>query len=170
MRAASLLHTVNSMLGLLVEANPVKNRFTRKFRADMASLLISSEIGAVLCLGAPLLDISPWDCSSSRAKYLRELTLGEPLVGTTIPHPSKLTGDIQRGIPYCRRCDKGDRQYVTASFPGGISQKLNVHGHLSPYLGTRTSEMSALYNHWEKSTSSHLIKNAINLKRVLNCF
>ena len=107
MRAASLLHTVDSMLGLFEGANSVKNRFKRKFRADMASLLVSSEIGAVLCLGAPLLDISPWDCSSSRVKYLRESSWVEPLVGTTIPHPSKLTGDIQRGIPYCRRCKKG---------------------------------------------------------------
>jgi hypothetical protein len=168
MRAASLLHTVDTMLGLFLGANSVKNRLKRKFKAYMASLLVSSKIGAVLCLGAPLPDISPWDCSSPREDYPRELSWGESLVGTTIPHPSELTGNIQRGIPYCGRCEKGDRQYVMASFPGGISQKLDEHGHLSPYLGTRTSEMSALYNHWEKFTSSHLIKNTVHLRRVLN--
>jgi hypothetical protein len=30
--------------------------------------------------------------------------------------------------------------------------------------------MSALYNHWEKETSSHLIKNAVSMRRVLNWF
>jgi hypothetical protein len=62
----------------------------------------------------------------------------------------------------------GDRKYVTASFPGGISQSLSEHGKLSPYLGTRTSEISALYNHWEKETFSHLIKNVVSMRRVLN--
>jgi mRNA capping enzyme len=35
---------------------------------------------------------------------------------------------------------------------------------------TRTSELSSLYNHWEKETTSHLIKNAVDMRRVLNWF
>ncbi len=170
MRAASLLHLVDSMLGLFVGANSVKNRFKRQFREDMAALLMRSEVSGVLSLCAPTAHLNIWGCSSSHADYLRERSWGEPLDRTTIPHPLELTRDLQRGIPFCDRCSVGDRQYVTASFPGGILQDLTEHGKLSPYLGTCTSKMSALYNHWERNTSSHLIKNAVGTRRVLNWF
>jgi hypothetical protein len=42
LRAASLLHIVDSMLGLFVGANSVKNKFKKQFRTDMAALLIRS--------------------------------------------------------------------------------------------------------------------------------
>ncbi len=148
----------------------MKNQFKRQFREDMAALLMRSDVSGMLSLCAPTAPPNIWGCSSSHADYLRERSWGEPLIGTTIPHPSELTGDLQRGIPFCDRCSVGDRQYVTASFPGGLSQDLTEHGKLSPYLGTRTSEMSALYNHWERNTSSHLIKNAVGMWRVLNWF
>jgi len=170
LRAASLLHIADLMLGLFVGANSVKNKFKRHFREDMAILLVKSEVSGVLSLCAPIPSTTMWDCSSSYADLLREKSWGEPVVGTTIPHPSELIRDLQRGIPFCTRCPSGDREYVTASFPGGISQNLSEHGKLSPYLGTRTSEMSAFYNHWEKETSSHLIKNAVSMRRVLNWF
>jgi hypothetical protein len=118
LRAASLLHITDSMLGLFVGANSVKNKFKRRFREDMAVLLVKSEVSGVLSLCSPIPDVTLWECSSSYADSLRERSWGEPVVGTTIPHPSELISDLQRGIPFCTRCPSGDREYVTASFPG----------------------------------------------------
>jgi hypothetical protein len=92
------------------------------------------------------------------------------LVGTTIPHPSELTGYNQSGILNCKRCREGEYKYITASFPAGLSRRLDEHGNLSPYLRTRTSEMSSLYNHREKETTGHLIKKAVDMRIVLNWF
>jgi len=37
-------------------------------------------------------------------------------------------------------------------------------------MGSKTAEMTALYNHWERTTNNYVLRNAVDMRRIINWF
>lgn len=170
LRSCTMLGLIDSYLGLYQSSRTIKNNVKKSFKSEMSYLLCKAELDSVCSLSKMTETEVNWKCSSTLADYLRTRSWGEPIIGTTIPHPSELIGNLQPGKPDCKECSAGQSACVTTTFPSGFSTSLSQKGPLSPYMGSRTAEMAGLYNYWEKVTKSHIVRNAADMRRVINWF
>ena len=104
------------------------------------------------------------------ADELREQSWGQKIVGTTTPHPLEYTSDFQVLDSSCSICSQKESLHINVIYLAGLDPSWNTRGNLSPYMGSRTAEMAELFNLWEWTTNNCVIRNAVDMRRVINWF
>ncbi|AJR28581.1 polymerase [Sripur virus] len=168
---STFLGIVESQLSLFQNARTIRNMMRKKIEIEFNLILITSEIDNIKsvltkpqCLG------SIWRCSNEQADHLRMTGWGNKIYGVTVTHPSEMLGVINLGNHCCDICATMDTPYITVLVPKGFPQNMDQRGQYPSYLGSKTSESTALINPWEKETKIPLIKRASHLRVALGWF
>lgn len=174
-KAATFLVLTESLLNLFQNSRYIRSHFSYLFAEKIAFLLrLSEELSFNILLGneTEMPGRIMWECSSTRADNLRLRSWGEKLVGTTVPHPLDYLQDVTNGTSCCDRCDNTSRHpdYVTVCNPGGFHRSDNHRGPLPAYLGSKTTESTALFHPWEKESIVPVIGRAAKLRAGINWF
>ncbi len=131
-----------------------------------------TEISAYKMLTQVLSYKSPlWSCSSSHADYLRRLSWGVALVGTTVPHHAEMMVLVPEDSSSCGVCIKStDQRYIAVTILPSFENSFKRGGPLKGYLGSATSTSSQLFHSWEKLTNTSIAKRCLKLKETINWF
>nr|QYW06855.1 MAG: polymerase [Bole Tick Virus 2] len=172
--AGSFLGLTESIVGLFQNSRTIRAIFSSRFRREISDLLIKSELIATLLLSKPPRPSTNtiWFCSSERADNLRSQSWGRKVYGTTVPHPAEMFGLPTRGGADCESCREvyPVNEHVTVCFPSGLDLSCDQKGLLAPYLGSRTSESTSLFQPWEKDVKLPLIERALKLRVAIHWF
>lgn len=173
-KASTFLGITESLVNLFQNSKTLRMIFRRKFSTKVSSLLIRSELLTLSSIKSPLLKDGKqmWKCSSSRADELREESWGQRVYGTTVPHPLEALGRINDYPGVCLECSKGPYpgSHICVCYPQGFSYSICERGPLPPYLGSTTSESTALFHPWEKEVDLPLIQKSMRLRNAINWF
>ncbi|DAZ87761.1 TPA_asm: L protein [Sphaeridiorhabdovirus 3] len=165
---ASIHGFTDSIVGLIQNSRTIRAIFTARFSEQVCERIRQSELESIESLLKPIPSgQGQWLCSAERADNLRHLSWG-PIIGATVPHPCELIEIMQ-----AQRCSKNHnlKDYTTSHCQ--LPLKYYPHfkkGPCTPYLGSTTSDLTEMYNSWERKTDHILLKKAVGLRVVLNWF
>ncbi|APG78850.1 RNA-dependent RNA polymerase [Xinzhou dimarhabdovirus virus 1] len=172
-RSATFVGLTESLVGLFQNSRTIRQIFKARFSREVAAQMILSEEGSVNSLmSSPRKLGLIWECSSTHADELRSASWGEPVCGTTIPHPYEFMGRITSGFSFCAECDDEPypSSYISVCYPYGLVYDVSHRGPMAPYLGSVTSESTALFHPWEKEVDVPLLKRSMRLRSAINWF
>lgn len=173
--AATFLGLTESLVGLFQNSRTMRKLFSVRFSEKVGRLLRLSELSAIKYSLAPFRifsDTEIWECSSSRADLLRHRSWGQPIIGTTIPHPLEYLSQFPAPFALCVGCETTSpwRDYISVTFPHGFSVTNEQKGPLGAYLGSKTSEATTLFQPWEKELRLPLIRRAAKMRNSIHWF
>lgn len=173
--AATFLGLTESLVGLFQNSRTMRKMFSSKFSEKVGRLLRLSELSAIRYSLAPFriyADTDIWGCSSSHADLLRHRSWGQPIIGTTIPHPLEYLVPFSAPFALCVGCENARlwRDYISVTFPHGFSVSNEKKGPLGAYLGSKTSEATTLFQPWEKELRMPLIRRAAQMRNSIHWF
>ncbi|UYL94379.1 MAG: putative RNA-dependent RNA polymerase [Enontekio merhavirus] len=158
------------IVGLFENSRTIRRHLQPRLGEDVDKIIIRSELSSIAALTTMReCPDSAWECSSTQADNLREESWGRKTVGTTVPHPLELCGDVVLYSSYCTACESGglcsDCITVIApyAFPTGTYQS----GPYAPYIGSTTSEATSLIQPWAKIPKVPLVKRAFEMRRAI---
>ncbi|WPV62771.1 MAG: RNA-dependent RNA polymerase [Wufeng shrew rhabdovirus 1] len=173
-KSSTFFGITESMVGLFQNSRTIRMIFKRRFARTVNGLMHKYEVENFdrLLYKYPHMGGTIWRCSSEHADMLREMSWGEPVVGTTIPHPSELLGRVTRSPSNCNECRNPPYPglYVSVIYPFGLNVSHYIKGPLSPYLGSRTSESTSLFQPWEKIVDTPLLQKSVKLRNAIQWF
>ncbi|DAZ87956.1 TPA_asm: L protein [Psilorhabdovirus 1] len=166
--SASIFGFTDSVIGLIQNSRTIRQMFTSKFSNTVCDRIRATELSTIRDLiKIPCYPMARWTCSATRADQLRTMSWGS-IVGATIPHPCELLS-----VNKATDCEHNHQvmDYITChcKVPPDYQERLQ-RGPCMPYLGSTTSELTEVYNAWEKKTDYILLKKAVNLRVCLNWF
>ncbi|AJR28452.1 polymerase [Le Dantec virus] len=174
-RASTFVGIVDGLVGLFQNSRTIRRSFSKKMQRDINMMTYKSELSTydLLIRFKSSLPGNMWECSSDRADQLRRMSWGEPVLGTTVPHPLEMFGKgfIREG-GICEGCVKGTGQgdFITTLAPLGLSDYYLRRGPYPAYLGSKTSETTSIIHPWEKETNIGLIKKSLKLRNSIHWF
>lgn len=172
--AGTFLGLTENVVGLFQNSRTIRSSFSGKFRKEISQLLVRSEFIAATILSRPARPFlsTIWECSSKLADLLRERSWGQPVKGTTVPHPLEMVGLPTEGGALCRFCPREFpfNEYLTVCYPKQFQRGRLEKGPLAPYLGSATSESTSMFQPWEKAIQLPLIEKALRLRTAINWF
>ncbi|AVI57368.1 polymerase [Vaprio virus] len=174
-RASTFVGIVDGLVGLFQNSRTIRRSFSRKMQRDINRMTYKSELStySLLTRFSNMVPSGMWDCSATKADRLRHLSWGEPVLGTTVPHPLEMFGDghIKEGDG-CKRCilGTGEGDFITTLIPLGLCTYHERRGPYPAYLGSRTSETTSIIQPWEKETNIGLIRKSLKLRNSIHWF
>nr|AXF38662.1 MAG: RNA-dependent RNA polymerase [Duck rhabdovirus] len=172
-KAATFVGLSESLVGLYENSKTIRIKFLAHASRDLSKDLIHSERTALehlLSFAKTLTEKNEWECSSLRADYLRKVSWGPDIIGATIPHPLELLGIPKTNRSHCLQCPEGKNDYVVTVVDGRSIFTTTSRGMYPPYLGSRTTESTSIFNPWEREVRVPLIRRAVDMRRCLNWF
>ncbi|AJR28566.1 polymerase [Keuraliba virus] len=174
-RASTFVGIVDGLVGLFQNSRTIRRSFSKKMQRDINMLTYKSEISTyeLLTRFNKMMPGNIWRCSSERADQLRRMSWGEPVLGTTIPHPLEMFGKgCKRVGGSCPKCENGtgEGDFITTLAPLGLNQYKLKRGPYPAYLGSKTSETTSIIHPWEKETNIGLIKKSLKLRNSIHWF
>lgn len=171
-KSATYFGLTAGILGLFENSKTIRNLFKNKFRDLVDAAIVRCELNSIQSLIKKSQEKHKlmWSCSASQADRLRKLSWGRDVVGTTIPHPAEMIGDISTSPSDCGGCKKDTpfNTHLIVLVPLGMSSPEDVRGPYTPYLGSSTSENTSLVQSWEKDTDISFIRRASEMRRAYN--
>nr|WAD86862.1 polymerase [Kolongo virus] len=160
----------DSIVGMYENSRTIRKVFLDFMRTDFDEKVIQSELSAIQKLEY-LGNVSHmgWSCSSNQADRLRRRSWGNEIVGMTIPHPSELF-DVPGNKFSCKCLDDNDSEYLTTITEFEGDNLFESRGHLSPYLGSKTSEGTSILTPWEKESKIPFLKRVMKIKNAIHWF
>ncbi|UAU42893.1 polymerase [Ouango virus] len=160
----------DSIVGMYENSKTIRRFFLESLRDDFDEKVIKSELLAISKLDElQELDYMGWCCSSTKADQLRRLSWGTEIVGMTVPHPIELFA-VPELKTNCVCNDNGNDIYLTSIVNGIKGHICNERGHLTPYLGSSTSEGTSIISPWEKESKIPFIKRILKIRNAINWF
>lgn len=175
-RSSSFYGIVENFTGMFINSRTIRTILSHHLGLELDDKVIASEKASLAQLAYVPSNsdskFSQWDCSSSKADELRELSWGRPILGATVPHPLELMGSVKRVEADCLDCNRAelfsDRVTIRIHYP--FPEVYSGRGPYRPYLGSKTSETTSLIQPWERETNIPIIKKAFSMRRVINWF
>ncbi|ADG86364.1 RNA-dependent RNA polymerase L [Coastal Plains virus] len=179
--AATFYGLSTSLIGLFTNSRTIRNCFKTQCLKEVDTLIIKSEIiglASVLKVTShvinDLVHDTIWDCSSTQADRLRQMSWGQRIIGITVPHPIEMHKVSLVTGSECQFCSINNYQnnYITVICPKGLQeiQHDDQIGPFRPYLGSGTSEGTSILQPWEKETKIPIIKRAARLRETISWF
>lgn len=171
-KSGTFMGVAAGVVSLFQNSRTVRSVFKKRMSSELDKLIYDSELSSLshLC-GFP--DIQPrsiWRCSAEHADYLRKLSWGRPVLGTTIPHPLEMHGRGHKSGGIGVGCPKSGFDYISVHCVGGLKDSLKSRGSLAAYIGSKTSETTSILQPWEKDTKIPLIRRATRLRDAIHWF
>ncbi len=173
-KASTFIGITESIVGLFQNSRTIRQIFRKKFSTEVGLLLRESEKRSIKRFTTiNRYNVTQmWDCSSEQADFLRTLSWGSEVIGTTIPHPIEMLGRVTKETVNCPECALGPYKscYISVIYPYGFSTEIGQRGPLPPYLGSRTSESTSLFQPWEKEVEAPLLNKSMKLRNAIQWF
>ncbi|CAH17548.1 large polymerase protein [Isfahan virus] len=172
-KSGTFMGVASSVVSLFQNSRTIRNVFKDYMSSAIDELITKSEVNSLehLCKYKGVRNFDQvWKCSASQADYLRRLSWGRKVLGTTIPHPLEMlgAGTIKNNSSTC--CEHSGQDYISVFCPKGISNVLIERGPMAAYLGSKTSESTSILQPWEKESKIPIIKRATRLRDAIHWF
>nr|WPV62795.1 MAG: RNA-dependent RNA polymerase [Vesiculovirus yinshui] len=171
-KSGTFMGVAAGVVSLFQNSRTVRAVFRKKMSSELDRLIYDSELSSLLhlCGERTQTKKSIWSCSSSHADYLRRLSWGRPVIGTTIPHPLEMHGRGHRSGGIGLDCPRSGFDYISVHCLGGLKNALLSRGSMAAYIGSKTSESTSILQPWERDTKIPLIKRATRLRDAIHWF
>lgn len=165
-KSACVYGIADSCIGLIANSKTIRNMTKHKMGDTVDVALHKAEVRNVVATQFALRGHKGqemWPCSSTKADNLRSQCYLTTLAGTTIPHVSEMFSAPEKCFTStCKRC-LTEPAHLVVHIPNGLCNLWNERGPLPAYLGSRTSDSTALAAHWEKETKVPFIRRILKL-------
>ncbi|AZL49346.1 RNA-dependent RNA polymerase [Cuiaba virus] len=170
--SSTFLGIALSHIGMFQNARTIRNIMKKRLGSSFDEVMVKSERDTInMSLSNSKQRYSQmWECSSSQADRLRLFGWGQKVYGITIVHPLELFGKSGIGNISCEHCLDNGIGFVTTIVPKGFPAEMRKRGPYPSYLGSKTSESTALVNTYEKESKIPLIDRAGKLRISIGWF
>lgn len=171
-KSGTFMGVAAGVVSLFQNSRTVRSVFKKKMSVELDKLIYDSELSSLthLCGDPTPIRKIIWRCSAEHADYLRRLSWGREVIGTTIPHPLEMHGKGHRSGGIGLNCPRSGFDYISVHCIGGLSNALSSRGTLAAYIGSKTSESTSILQPWERDTKIPLIRRATRLRDAIHWF